>query len=333
MKSGRQVYQSKENESRVKGLEIWAEGRAWDLRGQEAYFLDICGCLLMNAYDKNINRVCEQISILNSKLKHSLTPRQLAAVLRRPSVRTPYTYRTETIIKHLGMKKEEADCFKKYVQGPKHTMSNKTKLARMEAWAEGRTWDISPLESVFLRICGNLLMAICNRDWNKMHEQLLVINNKLKVPLDEKEFEKVYKGPGVALPNTCKPETIINLLKMTPEEALAFMGKDENLKTNISNQERLNRLLVWAEGRNWNLGKTRGNFFKLCGVCLLYIDSKTALDEMRKINLNLKLPLLDSYIVDVFSECVNKPLQATNKDIVKMLDMTEKEMEAFEAMA
>lgn len=333
MKSARQICKKQNNELRFFALSSWAEGRGWELHGMEDYFLDICGCLLMDAYSKDTNKVCEKISILNAKLKHPRTPRQLATILRRKSVTTPYTYRNDTIIERLDMIRAESRQFKRAVSDNPRGQEPDITFQRLGKWAESRNWDFPQLSDQFLVICGNLLMATNGRDKEATKKKLAEINRKLKAPLDDETFKELLKSRAIWMPSVYLPSTIIEKLQMSPNEALSFMEPDTKNCNMVNPDDCLKRLISWAEGRGWNLGCTRGSFFRLCCICLLQMDSRTALTKMRELNKNLKLPLLDSFIMELYHDCVKKPVQKSNREIAKLLDMTEKELEVFEKPA
>lgn len=331
MKSARQICKKQNNELRFFALSSWAEGRGWELHGIEDYFLDICGCLLMDAYNKDANKVCEKLSILNAKLKHPRTPRQLATILRRKSVTTPYTYRNDTIIERLDMTRAEGRQFKRAFSGNSRTQEPNMTFQRLGEWAENRSWDFPQLSNQFLVVCGNLLMATNGRDKEATKRKMLEINRKLKSPLDDKTFKELLKSRAIWMPSAYLPSTIIEKLQMSPNEALTFMKPDVKNCNMVNPDDCLKRLVSWAKSRCWDLGYTRGSFFRLCGICLLQIDSRTALAKMRELNRNLKLPMLDSFIMGLYHDCVKNPVQKSNREIAKLLDMTEKELEVFES--
>lgn len=330
MKNARQICQRQNNELRFFALSSWVEGRDWELHGTEDYFLDICGCLLMDAYNKDTNKVCEKLSILNAKLKHPRTPQQLAAILRRKSVTTPYTYRNDTIIERLDMTRAEGRRFKRVISGNSRTQEPNMTFQRLDEWAENRNWDFPQLSNQFLVVYGNLLMATNGRDKEAAKRKMLEINRKLKSPLDDKTFKELLKNRTIWMPSAYLPSTIIEKLQMSPNEALSFMEPDTKSCNMVYPDDCLKRLISWAEGRGWNLGYARGSFFRLCCICLLQIDSRTALAKMRELNKNLKLPLLDSFILELYHDCIKKPVQKSNREIAKLLGMTEKELEIFE---
>lgn len=101
------------------------------------------------------------------------------------------------------------------------------------------------------------------------------------------------------------------------------------LMIQVTGENRLQRLLSWAEGRSWSIVGHRNAFLCICASLLVAADPSTARERLEEINARLTPPMRASEVSSVLNGCMKGQYRWRNSTIADRLGMTEQETADF----
>ena len=167
--------------------------------------------------------------------------------------------------------------------------------------------------------------------------------SNLKVDRQVSNFSRLLRLPGsihtktgakahvILQGDTCDWAQFRGLANLLPKPEKKIAILPTQLNSIATNGSRIERLIQWCEGRNYDIIGLRDEWLHLCAVTLVLMDESEDVITQRILDLNDKLkdPLKPTEIPPIIRCDMKKQYKYSNARIIEKLQMTPEEAEQF----